>query len=175
MKLEVRPLSRRDDRSRFDCGNEDLNHFFRRYAGQNQFRHHIGTTYVAVAEGEVFGFATVAVGSLEIDELSEQDRNALPTYPLPILRLARLGVSTRHQGQGTAALLLRQVFELALELRDRTGCIGVVVDAKPGLVEFYERYGFAALPDVLEGRMRGPSNPVPMFLSIRDVAHAAKR
>jgi hypothetical protein len=70
---------------------------------------------------------------------------------------------------------LRQVFELALELRDRTGCIGVVVDAKPDAVAFYERYGFTALPDVVEGRMRWPPRSVPMFLSIRDVAHAARR
>jgi GNAT superfamily N-acetyltransferase len=175
MKLEVRPLSRRDERGSFDCGNEELDFFFRRYAGQSQFRHHIGTTYVAAAEGEIFGFATVAVGSIELDELSEQDRAALPAYPLPILRLARLGVSVRYRGAGTAALLLRQVFELALELRDRTGCIGVVVDAKPDAVAFYERYGFTALPDVVEGRMRWPPRSVPMFLSIRDVAHAARR
>ena len=53
--------------------------------------------------------ATVAVGSIEIDELSEQDRSALPAYPLPILRLARLGVSVQHQGQGTAARLQSQI------------------------------------------------------------------
>jgi hypothetical protein len=46
----VRRLEPRDDRTRFRSGNVDLDRFFARYAGQNQFRHHIGTTYVAVDE-----------------------------------------------------------------------------------------------------------------------------
>ncbi len=49
MIVDIRELERSDPRSEFDCGDEILNHFFRNYAGQNQFRHHIGVTYVAVS------------------------------------------------------------------------------------------------------------------------------
>ena len=46
-EIRIRRLEPRDDRSEFHSGNIDLDRFFQRYAGQNQFRHHIGTTYVA--------------------------------------------------------------------------------------------------------------------------------
>ena len=46
-----------DDRTRFRSGDADLDRFFQAYAGQNQFRHHIGTTYVAV-EGRGVSAAT---------------------------------------------------------------------------------------------------------------------
>lgn len=60
MALVIRRLQPEDDRSQFRSGNVELDRFFLRYAGQNQFRHHIGTTYVAVDEGSgILGFATV--------------------------------------------------------------------------------------------------------------------
>ena len=39
-------------------------------------------------------------------------------YPLPVLRLARLGVDTRAQGCGIGKMLLRHVLRLAIEQRD---------------------------------------------------------
>ena len=60
--MEIRRLRPDDDRSRFRSGEHDLDRFFRAYAGQNQFRHHFGVTYVAVDDGDVLGFLTVAPG-----------------------------------------------------------------------------------------------------------------
>ena len=59
-EVVVRVLDPSDDRSHFRSGNIDLDRFFQRYAGQNQFRHHIGTTWVAVRGGSLLGFATVS-------------------------------------------------------------------------------------------------------------------
>ncbi len=67
--IEVRPLRPEDDRSRFRSGNEDLDRFFARYAGQNQCRHHIGTTYVADDSEAVVAFVTVSASHIEIDQL----------------------------------------------------------------------------------------------------------
>ncbi len=49
--MEIRALRESDSRSVFSSGDPDLDRFFLKYAGQIQFRHHIGATYVA-AEGE---------------------------------------------------------------------------------------------------------------------------
>jgi hypothetical protein len=38
-------------RTAFRSGDPDLDRFLVKYAGQNQFRHHIGTSYVAVEAG----------------------------------------------------------------------------------------------------------------------------
>lgn len=61
---------------------------------------------------------------------------------LPILRLARLAVEKRFQGQGIGRLLFRAMLEIALEMRDRIGCTGVVVNAKPQAVDFFTGIGF---------------------------------
>jgi hypothetical protein len=42
MTVEIRALQRGDERSSFCSGDEALDLHFRRYAGQSQFRHHIG-------------------------------------------------------------------------------------------------------------------------------------
>lgn len=46
--IEIRSLQINDDRKSFSSGDADLDRFFHKYAGQNQFRLHIGTTYVAL-------------------------------------------------------------------------------------------------------------------------------
>lgn len=170
--MEIRALRETDDRTEFRSGDPDLDRFLSKYAGQNQFRHHIGTTYVAEEGGRIVGYATVAPGQVEFEGLSEGRRKKLPRYPLPVLRLARLAVDQAAQGQGVGTALLRFVFQLALRLAGEFGCTGVVVDAKPGAVSFYEGLGFFTL-EVLEGH--GASRPVPtsMFLPIRDIRAAA--
>lgn len=162
-----------DERSRFSCGDDHLDRFFRSFAGQNQFRHHLGITYVA-AEGETtLGFATVAPGHLEIDALPAAVRKKLPRYPLPVLRLARLAVDRSFQSQGVGRQLLRYVLRLALEMDEKFGCAGVVVDAKHGALDYYAGYGFVAL-DIVEGQSDARPRLTSMFLSIRKIRGASQ-
>lgn len=169
--VEIRALARDDDRSGFSCGHADLDRFFEHYARQNQFKLHLAITYVAVLEGHIVGFATVAASSIERNSVpSARLRKRLPTYPLPVLRLARLGVDTRAKGHGIGKALLRHVLVRAIEQRDALGCVGVVTDAKPEAVSFYETLGFEALEGVREGLLL--TEPSPMFLGIETIATA---
>jgi GNAT superfamily N-acetyltransferase len=163
--VEVRALQPGDDRSGFVSGDPDLDRFFQKYAGQNQFRHHVGTTYVAVTDGTIIGFATVSAASIHVEDFPEKHRRRLPNYPLPVLRLARLAVDQRAQQQGVGRQLLRAVLLLAREMADLIGCVGVLVDAKPGAVEYYRQYGFEEL-EVLEGALGDRPPPIPMFLPL---------
>ena len=172
--MEIRALLPTDDRASFRSGDEALDRFFRRYAGQNQFRHHLGVTYVAVDAGRVLGFATVAPRHVEIEDLPERERRRLPRYPVPVLGLARLAVDGSARGLGVGGQLLRFVLELALEMNGRVGCAGVVVDAKPGAVDFYSRYGFSAF-EVIEGESDARPRPTPMWLPIAAVTGARSR
>lgn len=169
--IEIRPLAPTDDRSGFSCGDAALDRFFRDYAGQNQFKLKLAVTYVAVFRERIVGFATVAAGGLERRALpGPRLRRRLPAYPLPILRLARLGVDRSAQGRGVGRLLLRHVLALAVAQRDALGCVGVAADAKPGAAPFYAKLGFTPLEGVREGRLHGESTP--MFLDIRTIAAA---
>ena len=168
MPLTVRKLAAEDDRTRFRSGNVDLDRFFALYAGQNQFRHHIGTTYVAVDDlGVIAGYATVAASEISPDAMPARHRKRLPRYPLPVLRLARLAVAETARGQGVGSLLLRTVFQLATRLAADVGCVGVVVDAKPDAVAFYRRLGFVALA-LIAGELGDRPAPTPMFLELRE-------
>lgn len=82
---EIRALTRADDRSGFSCGQADLDRFFEHYAGQNQFKLHLAVTYVALVEGRIVGFATVATSSLE-----GVREGLLVSEPLPMF----LGIET---------------------------------------------------------------------------------
>ena len=167
--VEIRRLERGDDRSAFSCGQPDLDRFFEHYAGPNQFKLRLAVTYVAVAEDRILGFASVAAASMERANVpGARLRKRLPGYPLPVLRLARLGVDTRAQGLGIGKALLRHVFRIAIEQRDHSGCVGVVTDAKAEAVSFYESLGFVRVEGVREGLLSG--EPHPMLLAIGTVA-----
>jgi GNAT superfamily N-acetyltransferase len=171
--MEIRALRPSDDRSAFQSGDEALDLFFHRYAGQNQFRAYVGVTYVAVEAEHILGFATVAPRHLDVEDLPEQTRKRLPRYPLPVLGLARLAVDKRAQSRGLGVQLLRFVFQLAAKMADEVGCVGVVVDAKPGAVAFYAKYGFTPF-EPLEGQAETHPRPTAMWLPIQIIKQASE-
>jgi GNAT superfamily N-acetyltransferase len=163
MAVEIRALSPSDDRRAFRSGDEALDVFFHRYAGQNQFRHHIGVSYVAVDGGRILGFATGAPNSLDAGDLTSGRK--MPPYPVPILRLARLAVDRDARGLGLGEALLLFTLGLAERQAAELGCVGVVVDAKPAAQEFYRRFGFVPV-DVVAGALEQRPQPTPMFLAL---------
>ncbi len=169
--IEIRLLRADDNRDAFRSGDVDLDRFFHKFAAQNQFRLHIGTTYVAVREAEILGYATLTGTSIAIRNLPKTTRKRLPNYPLPALRLARLAVAEKAQGQGIGKQLLKAVFGIAHEMADRTGCVAVVVDAKPAAVEFYKRYGFEIF-EISAGELGDRPVPVPMILPLGSIPRA---
>lgn len=140
----IRKLTKRDDRSNFTCGDDELDRFFRRQAGQHQFKRWASVTYVATDDELVAGFMTVCPGTLSRGDLGPAFKN-YPPFPLPVLLLARLGVATAMQGKGVGKRMLRHALSLAVELMDSVGCVGVVVDAKADSLTFYEAYGFTLI------------------------------
>ncbi|HVH42488.1 MAG TPA: GNAT family N-acetyltransferase [Labilithrix sp.] len=170
----IRALLPSDKRSLFRSGDIELDRFFQQYAGQNQFKLWIGTSYVAVdGTGRILGYATVTAGSIEIDRLPAKERKKLPSYPLPILRLARLAVDESLKGQGLGSELLKYVLELAVKTAGSLGCIGVVVDAYPSATSYYERFGFEAI-ELLEGESGMRPRTTAMFLSLATIKASMK-
>ncbi len=134
-------------------------------------RKRAGVTYVAEESGFVLGYVTLAACSTKRDDVAEAMRRSLPAYPLPALRVARLAVDRGFQGQGIGTLLLGASFDIALEMTRTVGCVAVLVDAKPGAVGFYARFGFEeAAP--LQGASAARPRPVPMSLPISEVLAA---
>jgi hypothetical protein len=123
----IRPLQRSDDRSGFCSVNIDLE----RYAGQNQFRHHVRRTYVAVTAERVCGFVIISPGELTAESIPRSVPAYLPAYPLPVLPFSRPAVDERDQCKENGRLLPNAMFGLASDLRDRFGCMGGSLTPSP--------------------------------------------
>ncbi len=169
--MKIRILKKSDDRSSFSCGEIELDYYFQKFAGQNQFKHFVGTTYIATDDKEIFGFVTVSSGSLSRDNLPQNLQKKFPNYPLPILHITRIGVDVKYQNRGIGKELMFSAFKLALEQKERVGCIGVVVDAKVDAVTFYQKLGFVEL-DAVRGLSKTHPLPIPMFIVIQTIQKA---
>lgn len=170
--METRALRPTDCREGFGSGTPDIDEFFRRYAGQNHFRHHIGVTYVMHIDGRILAYATLTAGEIEPSELSAVASSQPLAYRAPVLRLARLGVDSTAQGRGLGTEMLHTVADIAAEMRTRVGCVGMVVDAKPDSAAFYEVRGFRRLP--VTSRMAGAgAPPLRLFSDLRHLGDAA--
>ncbi|BBL72750.1 GNAT family N-acetyltransferase [Methylogaea oryzae] len=153
----IEPLARNHIRADFDCGEPELNDYLVKYARQNQ-DHGLARTFVAVlddAPDVVAGYYALTVGALDKTHLPPAAAKRLPSFPLPIARLARLAVDRRAQGQGLGEDLLMDALHRCLTIADQAGVLAVLVDAKhPTARAFYTRYEFDSLPD----------QPLPLWL-----------
>lgn len=135
----------RHDRAGFSCGVAALDDYLRRRAGQHQ-REGIATTHVLIDENQptrILGYCALSAAQLHLHELSPDDRRRLPAYPVPVMRMGRLAVSSFEQGKGHGPLLLGHAVNLALAVRHTMGVRVLVVDAKDAMAAaFYEAHGF---------------------------------
>lgn len=147
--LEIVPLARYHDRSRFDCGRVELNAFLKVTARQH-CQKGISRTFVLVEmeyPALILGFFTLTLCEVSSKNLSEKYAGKYPSHGLPAVRLARLAVSRNVQGKGYGALLLAEVIHRTVLIAEQAGLIGLFVDAKDRTAQtFYQRYGFVALP-----------------------------
>ncbi len=72
MNLVIRVLAKDDNKKDFFSGEVELDIFFKKYAGQNQFKHYIGTTYIATLNDQIVGFITVNASSIRVQELKSK-------------------------------------------------------------------------------------------------------
>lgn len=77
----------------FACGEESLDRWLHRYAGQGERRNATRTFVAADGTGVVRGYYTLVAGQLEHVEATEAVRKGLSRrFPIPVAILARLAV-----------------------------------------------------------------------------------
>jgi GNAT superfamily N-acetyltransferase len=160
----VEPLDRTHQRGEFCCGKAPLDDFLRSLVSQYE-RRRLGRTYVAVRPGEkrVWGYYTLASGSVSFKNLPAKAAKKLPRHPVPVVLLARLAVDQAAQGRGLGHRLLADALRRCLRLAGQLGIHAVEVDAidEPAKA-FYERYGFVALLD----------DPLHLYLPVATIEDA---
>ena len=144
-KFIVEPLSKLHDRETFDCGEENLNIFLKRFARQNDAKG-FSRTFVAVRPGEpkILGYYTLASGSFGFDLVPED----LPRYPVPVIHLGRLAVDRASQGMRLGQALLFHALERSTNIADQLGIYAVEVYAlNRSAKDFYLTFGLTELAD----------------------------
>jgi GNAT superfamily N-acetyltransferase len=131
----------------FACGEESLDRWLHRYAGQGERRDATRTFVATDEQGTVRGYYTLVAGQLEHVEATEAVRKGLSRhFPIPVAILARLAVDELSQGKGLGASLLNDAFERICRAAQEVAVRAVVVHAlDEGAAGFYKRFGFRSL------------------------------
>lgn len=148
----------RHDRTRFDCGNEPLNHYLRETARQSQEKG-AAVCFVLVDDetGSIAGYYTLtqhAIDAGDVDPEWFRSHRKLPrSEMLPATLLGRLAIDRHYQGQGLGAALLVRALETALAAAEKVAAVAVVVDPDgEAAARFCEHHGFRVLNEE-SGRM----------------------
>ncbi len=146
----------------FDCGHEALNRFLLRFAFQNQ-QANASRTYLGLADDKLAGFYTLVVGEVTMEDAPERVKKGLARHPVPLMLLARMGVSVECQGQGVGKGLLKDAMLRTLAAADIAGIRAFAVHAKDDKARaFYEHFDF----------IPSPTDPLHLFVLIKDLRQA---
>lgn len=163
--LAIEKLARHHAVDAFDCGQDDLNRYLVRYAFPNQ-QANAAQTYVGLAECTVIGFYTLVVSEVAYEDAPERLKKGLARHPVPLMLLARMGVSREWQGKGIGAGLLKDAIGRTLQAADIAGIRALAVHAKDETARtFYAHFDF----------IPSPTDPLHLFILLKDVRRFAAR
>lgn len=144
------PIRKAHDREAFDCGEEALNEFLRRYACRS---HELGgaKTFLALSDADnktILGFYSLSPASVEYARVPEIVRRGLARHEVPAFRLARLAVDKRWHGKGIGGQLLLAAGRRCLLVAKEVGGVALLIDAKnDSVAKWYAGYGAVPLAD----------------------------
>ena len=139
-------LAPRHKLEEFDCGKPVLNDWLVRHARQAQGAGST-KTFVAADEDQVLGYFSLTVGQIDTFEVPERMRKGMGHYPLPVVLLARLAVSTSAQGRGLGWGLLQDAIARTVLISEQAGVRAMLTHPlDQEATAFYTRFGFVPSP-----------------------------
>ena len=156
------PIQKQHKRQEFDCGNQELNQYLRRYARQNDLQG-INKAFVATRPDTplvIDGYYTISSSCIDFSSLPESDQQRLPNYPIPAALIGRLAVDISCQGQGLGTELLVNALIRIVKAAKEIGIYAVRVDAiDEKAKQFYLRHEFIPFAD----------HPLSLFLPLKTI------
>ena len=124
------------DLSGFDCGEAALTAWLNRHALKNQSRNNTRTFVLPTIEKcgrKVIAFYSLVVATIaHEDALQPTKEGSSPKNPIPVILLARLGVTKEYQGRKLGQALLKDALLRALDISRQVGVRAVLFHAKAG-------------------------------------------
>lgn len=136
------------DRSRFDCGIAPLNNYLKVMVSQQAKKDNTRTFVLEDQQcpEHIIGFYTLTMTPINIPDLPVKLQKKHHNVTSGGL-IARLAVDHRYKGQGFGEWLLVDALKKLLMASDTIAFPIVIVDAKGGAENFYEKYGFTPFKD----------------------------
>jgi ribosomal protein S18 acetylase RimI-like enzyme len=146
----IEPLGAKHDRAAFSCGNQQLDSYLQKQAGQDPKKRAAVPFVITPDHKTIAGFYTLSQYAVDVGELPEDVSKRLPRYPMvSATLLGRLAVSERFRSTFRRERLLMDALHRALQSSEQIASAAVIVDAKDGpAVRFYRKYGFIELPKI---------------------------
>lgn len=130
----------------FDCGKPALNDWLLRHARQTQASGS-AKTFIVADDARVAGYYSLTVGQVDTLDAPERVRKGMGQYPVPVVILARLAVSTQDQGRGIGAGMLQDAIRRTLLIAEQAGIRALLTHpVNEAAARFYIRFGFVASP-----------------------------
>jgi predicted N-acetyltransferase YhbS len=143
---EPEPLASHHQLEAFDCGTPSLNEWLLRHARQSQTSGS-AKTFVVADDDRVVGYFSLTVGQIDILDAPDRIRKGMGQYPLPVVILARLAVSTQDQGKGIGFGLLQDAIRRTFLIADQAGIRAMLTHPiDENAARFYTQFGFIASP-----------------------------
>ena len=159
MTFKIEKLTPQHQLGDFDCGEDALNRFLKRFAVSSQ-QANAAQTYLALADDTVIGFYSLVVGEVAYDDAPERLTKGLVRHSVPIMLLARLAVRLDWQGKRVAAGMLKDAMQRTLRAADIAGIRAFAVHAKDEAASsFYRHFDF----------MPSPTDPMHLFVLLKDL------
>lgn len=124
----------------FDCGNEDVNGFLRRYAEPIAL-HGLGTVLVLMEDQRIVSFASLSFASIVLTN-SEKGAFRSVTTAFGALRIGSIGTSVAHQGRSRGSTLLQATVGLGRKVSELVSVRYLVADANDSRVAWYQARGW---------------------------------
>ena len=148
MDFQITSLDASVNADDFQCGNQPLNDYIRRYASQD-VRRNVARVFVATPKIDpqlLVGFYTLRAGSVSCTTLPPSLAKKLPRYPIPVALIGRLAVDSKFQGKGLGSILLADACLKVAQASSVLAMAGIIVDAKDdAAITFYQHFGFVLL------------------------------
>ncbi|MDZ7578927.1 MAG: GNAT family N-acetyltransferase [Candidatus Nanopelagicales bacterium] len=141
------PLSCEHETAEFDCGQQVLGEWLRKYALTNQSTGS-ARSFVACLSGtnRVVGFYALSTGVVIRNEAPGRIAKGMPD-PIPVILLGRLAVDRKEHHHGLGSGLLRDAITRVVQVADTVGVRAILVHAmNEEARDFYLRHDFDPSP-----------------------------